>query len=74
MIEQSLHLTFKPKDEEWSTKVDALAARLGLEPVSDQTMADGQMRYLLAVNNGERYYNLFDMVMAVLDRIDAASK
>lgn len=58
-------------DNEWATKIDALAARLGVQP-EPRDRSDGQMRYLLSVNNGERTYNLLDLVNAVLDRMDDA--
>ncbi|TXH52667.1 MAG: hypothetical protein E6Q97_15185 [Desulfurellales bacterium] len=61
-------------DAEWTSKIDALAARLGVEPEPIGGRSDGQIRYLLAVNNGARAYNLLDMVNAVLDRIDAATR
>lgn len=67
-------LTFDSKDDEWTTKIDALAKRLGVTPEPADGRADGQMRYLLAVNNGERKYNLLDLVNAVLDRCDEATK
>jgi hypothetical protein len=60
-------------DNEWTTKVDALAARLGVQP-ERKDRNDGQKRYLLSVNNGERTYNLLDLVNAVLDRMDDATK
>ena len=65
-------MTFKPDDTEWSTKVDAIAKRLGVDPEPNGGRGDGQMRYLLSVNNGERAYNLLDIVNAFLDRIDDA--
>lgn len=61
------------RDNEWTTKVDALASRLGVQS-EPKDRNDGQMRYLLAVNNGERTYNLLDLVNAVLDRMDEATK
>lgn len=62
----------KISDDLWTTKIDALAARLGIEPEPAEGRADGQMRYLLSVDNGARKYNLLDLVHAVLDRVDAA--
>ena len=66
-------MQFHAGDNEWTTKIDALAARLGVQP-EPKDRSDGQMRYLLAVNNGERSYNLLDLVNAVLDRMDDATK
>jgi len=60
-------------DNEWTTKIDALASRLGVQP-EQRDRNDGQKRYLLSVNNGERTYNLLDLVNAVLDRMDDATK
>lgn len=65
--------SLSPKNDEWNTKIDALAERLGVEPLSAETRSDGQMRYLISVNNGTRFYNLLDMINAVLNRIDEAT-
>ena len=72
----SSNFTISPdvKNDEWTSKIDALAARLGVEPEPDGGRNDGQMRYLLAVNNGQRKYNLLDLVNAVLDRCDQATR
>ena len=66
-------MLFHMSDNKWTTKIDALADRLGVQP-EPKDRSDGQMRYLLAVNNGERSYNLLDLVNAVLDRMDEATK
>ena len=47
-------ITFTPRDDEWTTKIDALAGRLGVEPEPEGGRSDGQMRYLLSVNKGAR--------------------
>lgn len=65
--------THNAKVDEWTTKIDALAERLGVTPEPEGGRGDGQMRYLLAVN-GQRKYNLLDLVNAVLDRCDEAIK
>ena len=67
--------TFETKinDADWDTKIDAIAKRLGVDPEPAGGRNDGQMRYLITVKNGERKYNLLDMVHALLDRIDAAT-
>jgi hypothetical protein len=59
-------------DAEWTTKIDRLASRLGVKPEPAESRGDGQLRYLLSVNNGNRSYNLLDLVGAALDRCDAA--
>lgn len=61
-------------DAALTTKVDTLAKRLGVDPEPKGGRGDGQLRYVISVNNGERSYNLLDLAHALLDRIDAASK
>lgn len=36
----------EPSKDEWTTKIDALAARLGVEPEPEGGRCDGQVRYL----------------------------
>ena len=60
-------------DLEFTTKVDTLAQRLGVEPEPKGGRGDGQVRYVITVNNGERSYNLLDLVCALLDRMDNAA-
>lgn len=59
---------------DFTTKIDALAARLGVKPEPQEGRSDGQMRYLVSVNNGKRSYNFLDLVHAFLDRLDQAAK
>jgi hypothetical protein len=36
--------SFNTKDSEWSTKIDAIAKRLGVEPEPEDGRSDGQTR------------------------------
>lgn len=54
-------ITFTTRDDECTTKIDALAGRLGVEPEPEGGRSDGQMRYLLSVNKG-------DVILDVPDR------
>lgn len=67
-------IRFSTNDSEWSTKIDTIAKRLGVEPEPEGGRSDGQMRYLLAVDNGNRKYNLLDLINALLDRIDDVTR
>lgn len=62
-----------PKYDDMHAKVQALADRLSLTPLTRDQLADGQTRYVFAVAGGSRY-DLLDLVHAVLDRIDSPAK
>lgn len=62
----------RPSNADFHNQVRQLAERLGVEPVQ---AIPGRMRYVLnASDDGSLRYDVFDIVNAVLDRLDKAAQ